>query len=236
MAAVIVVNTLGTYTMVWKDSQMMIIQRQPLPLDIRWRPEQAKMVATYNKDTLGIIQSLVDHSKFGSMNWGYLVSSPKGNHRIVYRNRRLPPVACRTWAPLVDESEIDITHWIWFGAQFAMWRGREVEVRMAWIDPGIDQVKWEMRMREPLVGLDVSNEVLAHIVRDGEVVGLLLERTEGRHANWGDRALIYAAVARMQASISATTTLVILSSLPTEKSDSSSYQAFYLSTRTTWNL
>ena len=202
VAAVVQVNGYGTYTMIWKDSHMITIQRQPVPVcwDISPEADKAlqKKILAHNDETLEIIQTLLDHSRFGSVNWGYLVSSSRGHHRIVYRNRALPRIVCRTWAPLIDESELDITYWGQPETQFAMWRGRKVEIRMAWNDLSANTVQIETIAREPLAGLDVSFEVLAHVLREGEVVGLVLEPTEGRFVNRGDRALVYEAVAKMQ--------------------------------------
>ena len=202
VAAVIQVNGYGMYTMLWKDSHMITIQRQPIPacwgVSVEADRQLQRKLLMHNDETLKIIQTLLDHSKFGSMNWGYLVSSSRGKHRIVYRNRALPRIVCRTWAPLIDESELDITYWCQSDTQFAMWRGRKVEIRMAWSDLSAQTVQTETIDREPLAGLDVTFEVLAHVLREGEVVGLVLEQTEGRFVNRGDRALVYEAVAKMQ--------------------------------------
>lgn len=44
--------------------------------------------------------------------------------------------------------------------------------------------------RHAMVGLDISYEVLGHLVQDGNIVGLVLEASKGRMVEYRDRAKV----------------------------------------------
>jgi len=184
----------GRNYLLWRDSHTIVIQVQanwePLPDDwdeLTLKAEKDHQETNYR---LEIIQSVLDHNKFGLSNWGYLIPE-KGSYRILYRNRSIYRISCRTWAPLVDESEFEITQWVSTYVQLATWRGREVQLFVAYEDEIAKWVEEETKARELLVGLDVSFEVLGHVIRDGVVVGLILEPQAGRPLRQSDRAAAY---------------------------------------------
>lgn len=45
--------------------------------------------------------------------------------------------------------------------------------------------------RRAMLGLNLSYEVLGHLVQDGNVVGLVLEASKGRMVEYRDRAKVY---------------------------------------------
>jgi hypothetical protein len=188
--------------LLWKDTHTMVIQVPSVWENIQVSPDDpvdmSKKLRRETNHLLEIIQSLLNHNQFGLTNWGYLITSEDGSRRIVYRNRTLYHICCRTWAPLVDESELEITLWRSSFVQYANWRDREVQLVVAYDDCHAGWVEAETKAREMLLGLDFTFEVLGHVVRDGGLVGFMLEPENGRQLRQSDRALVFEAVAKLQ--------------------------------------
>jgi hypothetical protein len=145
-----------------------------------------------------IIQTLLSSIKFGFTNWAYLVRQSENNYRLVFQPRFVRRISCRIYAPLVLESELEITQWITFHRRNAIWKNREVDVCMATNDSRAQFIESETNGREILLDLDLTFDVLGHIIRDGDVVGIMLEAGYGRPLRQSDRAIMYEAVAKLQ--------------------------------------
>jgi len=181
-------TTHGRYYLLWRDSQTIVIQAPAAN-----NPYHRQL--TFG---LEIIQTLLGTVRFGYTNWAYLIEQGENNYRLYHRNRPIRRINCRIWAPLVDESDLEITVWVTFHRYHAIWKGKEVDVCIAWEDTRAWYVEEETNGRSLLVGLDLTFEVLGHIIRDGEVVGIMLEPCYGRPLRHDDRAVVYEAVAKMQ--------------------------------------
>jgi len=55
-----------------------------------------------------------------------------------------------------------------------------------------------MKAHRAMLGLDLTFEVLGHIVRDNRVVGIVTEPSYGRMVEYDDRMLLYDAIAKLQ--------------------------------------
>lgn len=54
-----------------------------------------------------------------------------------------------------------------------------------------------MRGRKAVQGMDISFEVLGHVVRDNAIIGIMTEPVRGRRLRFYDRALVYDTVSRL---------------------------------------
>jgi hypothetical protein len=190
-------DTTGRYYLLWKNSQTIVIQASPIAPS----PDPCGDILNYHKQVMNgmeIIQTLLSNIKFGFTNWAYLVRQGENNYILVFKQRFVRRISCRIYAPLVLESELEITQWITFHRRNAIWKGREVDVCMATNDSRAQFIESETNGREILLDLDLTFEVLGHIIRDGDVVGIMLEAGYGRPLRLSDRAIMYEAVAKLQ--------------------------------------
>ncbi|KAJ7271072.1 hypothetical protein C8J57DRAFT_1320607 [Mycena rebaudengoi] len=145
------------------------------------------------------IKSLIKEFVFGKTNWAYLVTRKDGSYRLIYKHRPIYRITCPAWAPLVPESHISYTKYITAEDREAIWNGQEVDCVVGWNDRWRDFVDSSMKGYRHLRGLDVTYEVLGHIVRDGEIVGIMTEHApDDRRVEYKDRAIVYAAIALVQ--------------------------------------
>ncbi|RDB20140.1 hypothetical protein Hypma_012975 [Hypsizygus marmoreus] len=201
------VGGINAYTrtyMLCKDDQMIIIQAQPLLTHEQcfMSEEQYSREECDAKYQLALeyIQNLLPTIEFGKTNWGYLVKSREGTgYEIVQKSKRLRKRRCPLWAPLIDEKEITYTKF-WFSSNWGgYWKGREVEVVVGWDDYWAETVEWFTLSHWALRGLDITYEVLGHLVEpDGTVVGIVTEAETGRLVQYRDRPLVYDAISRIQ--------------------------------------
>jgi len=73
-----------------------------------------------------------------------------------------------------------------------------VDILMGWNDRWARIVDLEMKGHRLLQGLDLTYDVLGHVLRDGLVVGLMTEPANGRMVEYSDRAEVYDAIAKVQ--------------------------------------
>ncbi|RDB17631.1 hypothetical protein Hypma_001080 [Hypsizygus marmoreus] len=195
------------YYVLWKDYQMIVIQAEPL---VTWEevhkpkhthdPKKVYYIARYGEWLLGLqyIHNLLHTIEFGRTNWAYLVPRPDGGYKIVQRQKRLRKIRCPTWAPLIEEKDITYTTWWPNEVRGGHWRGQEVEVTVGRDDFFLETLELIMFAHLLLHGLDLTYKVLAHIVEDGSVVGLVTEPELGRLVQYRDRGLVYDAISRIQ--------------------------------------
>ncbi|KAJ7452039.1 hypothetical protein B0H11DRAFT_2068395 [Mycena galericulata] len=187
-----------------RGSSSLVVQtpqfRQPGYTHYNSDPEADKQyVATFFFD-LEKIATFVKNMVFGQTNWAYMVKNIKdGSYSLRYKERRMTPVSCPVWAPLVPETELFYTKYIGAEDREAIWNGQLVDCLIGWNDFWLDIVDRSMRGHRLLDGLDVTVEVLGHIVRNNEVIGLITEHYEDdRRVKYSDRAAVYAAVKKVQ--------------------------------------
>lgn len=69
---------------------------------------------------------------------------------------------------------------------------------MSWDDESAIRIERETEGHRAVQGLDVSFQVLGHVIRDGEVVGIMTEHSYGRLVEFCDRSVVYEAFGRLQ--------------------------------------
>ncbi|KAJ7589448.1 hypothetical protein C8J56DRAFT_938627, partial [Mycena floridula] len=137
--------------------------------------------------------------QFRAHNWAYLSVDNNGQYSLVSRRRQLYRIACPLWAPLINETEIQITNYFRIYERTALWNGRDVDIQVGWENDFLRELEQETIGRGAIRDLDLSYEVLGHLTRDGDVVGMVLEPAEGRMVEYRDRLKVYAAFAKLQA-------------------------------------
>ncbi|KAJ7630093.1 hypothetical protein DFH06DRAFT_1224873 [Mycena polygramma] len=162
-------------------------------------PEADNLYMTTFYRDLGKIANLVKSIEFGRTNWAYLVTRKDGSYRLHYKEKPILPISCSPWAPLIPEEDIVYTKYINAEDREALWNGRIVDCTIGWNDRWREFVDFQMRGHRLLNGLGVTFEVLGHIVRNGEIIGLMIEHAgDERRVEYRDRSAVYAAVAKVQ--------------------------------------
>ncbi|KAJ7456984.1 hypothetical protein FB451DRAFT_1275509 [Mycena latifolia] len=162
-------------------------------------PEGDRLYISAYKFDLEKISTIVNSFVFGKTNWAYLVTRKDGSYRLHYKEKPMRPISCPAWAPLIPETDLIYTKYITAEDREAIWNGRVVDCFVGWTDRWRDIVDHAMRGHRLLKGLDVTYEVLGHIVRNGEIIGLMTEQAvDDRRVEYKDRAAVYAAVTKVQ--------------------------------------
>jgi hypothetical protein len=201
-----------------RDGKILYVQAEPIPNLSNYGP--IKRNEAYNS-LLTSIQILLDDIEFGRGDWLYLLRDDDGGDRLVYKRKPLV-ISNFLWAPLIDENEIEITRWGIYGTRegwsvhhskkigsyiftrfflTGWWNGREVDLYEPTLPSCASLVEWQsegMLIMQRAGLLDLTFRLLGHLVRDGMVVGNVFEASHGRLVEFGDRAAVYQAVARMQ--------------------------------------
>ncbi|KAJ7092483.1 hypothetical protein B0H15DRAFT_834089 [Mycena belliarum] len=145
------------------------------------------------------LSTMIESFVFGQENWAYLVARKDGSYRLQYREKVIRPISCPAWAPLIPETEMIYTKYINAEDREALWNGRVVDCFVGWNDRWRGLVDYAMRGHRLLDGLDLTYQVLGHIVRNGEIIGLMTEHAiDDRRVEYRDRAAVYAAITKVQ--------------------------------------
>ncbi|KAJ7573978.1 hypothetical protein C8J56DRAFT_475896 [Mycena floridula] len=115
----------------------------------------------------------------------------------LYSSAKPTAIHCTTSNPL-GTFELDIVNYMGFGERMAIWNGRDVDLKVDWEDSFPMELERETIGRRAIRDLDISFEVLAHVTREGNVVGLMMEAAQGRMVEYRDRVKVYAAFRLME--------------------------------------
>lgn len=186
-----------------KNGQIIVIQAPPLaePGADLWSPSLEVVLKLEQQYFFGLehIQTLLSSIEFGKTNWAYMLPHPKGGYHIVQKQKSLYKVRTPTWAPLIEEKEMTYVKWFLVDVRIGYWKGRGVDVILGYEDNYLRRVDSAMMGYRLLEGLDLTYDVLAHVVQsDGAVIGMVTEPEVGRLVQFRDRALVYDAISRLQ--------------------------------------
>ncbi|KAK0494211.1 hypothetical protein EDD18DRAFT_1175983 [Armillaria luteobubalina] len=141
-----------------------------------------------------LIETLINTIDFTQTSTAFLVRRKNGDTLVP---KPLRPttfrVTCPTWERLIDEREIEITDWVEALNRKGRWKNMDVEI---WY--GYDDCRLRF-VHNTMVGLyalwqrnlDLNFKVLGHLIRDNDVVGIVMEPNGGRYIECYDRALAY---------------------------------------------
>ncbi|KAK0216244.1 hypothetical protein IW262DRAFT_1464773 [Armillaria fumosa] len=148
-----------------------------------------------------LIETLIDSIDFAGSSTAFLVRRKNGlclvakkGHPTTFR------VTCPTWERLIDEREIEITDWVEALNRKGRWNNMDVEIWYGYDDCHLRFVQNTMVGLHTLWqrNVDLNFKVLGHLIRDNEVVGIVMETNSGRYVENYDRALAYDAFQELQ--------------------------------------
>ncbi|KAK0189488.1 hypothetical protein F5146DRAFT_1051233 [Armillaria mellea] len=146
------------------------------------------------KYSIDLIETLINTIDFTQTSKAFLVRRRNGD---VLVPKSLRPttfrVTCPTWERLIDEREIEITDWVNVPNRKGRWNNMDVEIWYGYDDCYLRFVQNTMVGLRALWkrNLDLHFKVLGHLIRDNDVVGIVMEPNGGRYIETYDRALIY---------------------------------------------
>ncbi|KAK0237158.1 hypothetical protein EDD85DRAFT_937444 [Armillaria nabsnona] len=141
-----------------------------------------------------LIETLINTIDFTQTLTAFLVRRRNGDTLVSKPLRSTTfRVTCPTWERLIDESEIETTDWIYDLNRKGRWNNRDVELWFGYEDRYLRFVQNTMVALHALWqrNLDLHFKVLGHLIRDNDVIGIVMEPNGGRCVEMYDRALAY---------------------------------------------
>ncbi|KAK0440162.1 hypothetical protein EV421DRAFT_812527 [Armillaria borealis] len=141
-----------------------------------------------------LIETLINTIDFTQTLTAFLVRRRNGNTLVPKPLRSTPfRVTCPTWERLIDEREIETTDWLYALNRRGRWNNMDVELWFGYDDRYLRFVQNTMVALRALWqrNLDLHFKVLGHLIRDNEVIGIIMEPNGGRCVEVYDRALAY---------------------------------------------
>ncbi|KAF8346520.1 hypothetical protein F5887DRAFT_1073200 [Amanita rubescens] len=160
--------------LLWKNGHYLTVQF-PEP------SEPPKDLDGYLHSEVGKLQPFASSLVFGKTNWAYFVNNKNDKRMLAYRQKPRSGVQYPPFAPLVHESELTFIRPVQGDLIEGIWRGQQVDIRIGVDDFSIRFIEKQMRAHELLGGLDLTYDILAHVVdSDWNIVGLICEPAFGR--------------------------------------------------------
>ncbi|TFK36584.1 hypothetical protein BDQ12DRAFT_667725 [Crucibulum laeve] len=181
----------------WKDGRLLVIQAPSgIPPEYEnWGkdPTLDEFIKNDYQAMFEKVVALASSFRFDRGNWAYFV--PRGNtgvYSLSYRRKPLKKITCPTWTIRVPERDVLVTKWITV-------EERHVDLLLGHNDFTLDLVQAEMTGQRYVWGLDLTFEVLGHIVNDeDEVIGIMTEPAYGRLVEYRDRTAVYTAMVKLE--------------------------------------
>ncbi|KII90125.1 hypothetical protein PLICRDRAFT_91227 [Plicaturopsis crispa FD-325 SS-3] len=191
---------------VWKDAYFLQVVLAPHPDSYAARTDM--MDADDLRFQLEVIQTLLHTLRFGpSAQKAILVGQPDGSYRPTYKKAlKIQPLKSSIWAPLLDDSDVEVIKIMNSGSYIGLRNGMEVSVVTPLVMDGSSSVELceeqveGFRVME-LAGLrDYTDKFLAHVVRDGQIMGYMTENANagGRLIEPSDHTAIVEAFSHIQ--------------------------------------
>ncbi|KAK0493681.1 hypothetical protein EDD18DRAFT_1177976 [Armillaria luteobubalina] len=141
-----------------------------------------------------LIETLINTIDFTQTSTAFLVRRKNGDTLVP---KPLRPttlrVTCPTWERLIDERETEITDWVEALNRKGRWKNMDVEIWYGYDDCHLRFVHNTMVGLYALWqrNLDLNSKVLGHLMRDNDVVGIVMKPNGGRYIECYDRAFAY---------------------------------------------
>ncbi|KAL0569734.1 hypothetical protein V5O48_012232 [Marasmius crinis-equi] len=171
---------------------MSIVLELPVVSDMRKSDSDSKIQAQI-APILELIYPHIQSLDFEGTNWAYFVRVSDSDVRLVQKPRPLQKISITPWLPRVREEELEFTRWMDENTYMGTWNSRDVVVHAGLNDRDMYVIETTMKS---LVAIrdsgmdDVCFEPLAHLVRDGLIVGIIWEPPNGRMIDVKDRTLV----------------------------------------------
>ncbi|ESK87339.1 hypothetical protein Moror_5715 [Moniliophthora roreri MCA 2997] len=192
-------KSLSTYLQLWLrygNNTLIIKTQEIVPFEHVWSNAEDSKIAQRAFDLVEIIRPLLSTIDFGSgekrMNWAHLVRVSDRDYRLVTAKKRsLVPLKTLPWLPLISEDSISCIKWYSIYMMLGRWMNREVTVFAVCDEGPMRLLDATMRGLKLIRHLDLFYHVYGHLSRDGQIVGFVFERVQGRMVDYRDRALLY---------------------------------------------
>ncbi|KAK0477080.1 hypothetical protein IW261DRAFT_305450 [Armillaria novae-zelandiae] len=149
---------------------------------------------------LELIELLLNSVDFDDIRQATLYIAWDGRPRLIPQKPKIFQIPYLPGYPCVDESQLQVTEWIQAGWKRALLDGvRPVEVEYVYNLTSSLALQCMIDGCRHLEPLDLTTPVLACLVRDGHMIGLVKCIEEGaRMMSYKDRALVYTAFLKLQ--------------------------------------
>ncbi|KAF9221735.1 hypothetical protein BS17DRAFT_757107 [Gyrodon lividus] len=197
----------GRFYMLWRDGNFIVIQAEPY-----CRPgityDPAMPFSYYVEEYRAfnylqeVIQTMLDTIVFDSENnWAHLVRQKDNTYRLVYTKKRSVH-NCPIWTKAMDLEDIEVVTRIVDGLYWeGIYNGQEVDLYIGWEDVWGSYITCESRGQKLIQSLGLGHysfELLAHVSKNGMIIGLMMEAYIGRGITLADRPAVFEAVADIQ--------------------------------------
>ncbi|KAH7911285.1 hypothetical protein BJ138DRAFT_1126155 [Hygrophoropsis aurantiaca] len=138
---------------------------------------------------LEVLHTMADTIEFGTYNWAHMVRQKDGSYRLVYKVKQYVP-GINIWTKVVELEDIEITRF-----------GMDVDLGIAWTDEWATWVNNESKGHKVMQSVGLGHytfELLAHVSKNGIIIGIMTEPVHGRKIVAADRSAVYEAVADLQ--------------------------------------
>ncbi|KIJ64388.1 hypothetical protein HYDPIDRAFT_112397 [Hydnomerulius pinastri MD-312] len=196
----------GRFYVLWKNGNFIVIQAEPYcrpgiqydpAMPLGYYVEEYRAF-NYLKE---VLQTMLDTIVFDSeYNWAHLVRQKDNTYRLVYTTKRCVH-NCPMWTKVVDLNDIEVTRItvgvLWEG----IYEGKDVDIFIGWEDTWGSFITAESKGHKLMQSLGLGHytfEVLAHVSKNGIVIGLMTEAYIGRGITRSDRSAVFEAVAAIQ--------------------------------------
>ncbi|KIK98451.1 hypothetical protein PAXRUDRAFT_823873 [Paxillus rubicundulus Ve08.2h10] len=196
----------GRLYMLWRDGNFIVIQAEPYcrpgitydyTMPFSYYIEEYRAY-NYLKE---VIQTMLDTIVFDSENnWAHLIRQKDDTYRLVYTKKRSVH-NCPIWTKVVDLDDIEVTRLVdglyWEG----IYKEQEVDLYIGWEDVWGTYITCESRGQKLMQSLGLGHycfELLAHVSKNGAIIGLMMEAYIGRGITLADRSAVFEAVADIQ--------------------------------------
>ncbi|KAH7927564.1 hypothetical protein BV22DRAFT_1031608 [Leucogyrophana mollusca] len=198
--------TKGRFYSLWRNGNFLVVQADPWTrpgVDYSGCHEDAlRFKQEYREYTylVEVIQSMADTIEFGRFNWAHLVRQKDSSYRLVYKTRNCIQ-NLDVWTKVVELDDIEMVRFVTSQQWEGVWNGMDVDLWIGWDDSWGEWVTLESQGHKIMQSLGLGHytfEVLAHVSKNGMIIGLMTEPILGRPVILSDRAAVYEAVADLQ--------------------------------------
>lgn len=148
---------------------------------------------------LELIETLLDTVPFDEINRATLYITGDGRARLIPEIFTIiPKIPFISGVRCIEDSELKTTSWLYIGWKLALLDGIPVEVDYAFDMETSDAVRGRVEALRQLLPLDLTTPLLAFLVSDGAIYGIVTQIEDAQPMSYADRNLVYSAFAKLQ--------------------------------------
>ncbi|PBK85727.1 hypothetical protein ARMGADRAFT_1017797 [Armillaria gallica] len=145
------------------------------------------------------IETLLDTVPFDEINRATLYITGDGRARLISEIFTvIPEIPFISGVRCIEDSELKTTSWLYIGWKLALLDGIPVEVEYAFDPETCDAIRGRVEALRQLLPLDLTTPLLAFLVSDGAIYGIVTQVDDAQPMSYADRNLVYSAFAKLQ--------------------------------------